>query len=100
MHAIYEALIPYTSYLALVLRVWVGANFVIHARPKTGKGAAQSVSWIKSVGYPGWTATAATYLELLGGIFLIIGLIVPVVAVLFIIQFAAITVMKKRKQHA
>ena len=100
MLAIYEVLTPYTGYLALLLRVWVGANLVIHSRPKMGKGAAQSVNWMKSMGMPGWTATAATYLELLGGIFLIIGLIVPIVAVLFIIQFAAITVMKKTKQHA
>lgn len=52
------------------------------------------------MGMPAWTATTATYLELLGGIFLIIGLIVPIVAALFVIQFAAIIVMKKMKMYA
>ena len=100
MLAIYDALVPYVAYLALVMRVWVGANLIIHSRPKLGKGTAQAINWMKSIGYPGWTASAAAYLELFGGIFLIIGLIVPVVAVLFVIQFAAIIVMKKTKQKA
>ena len=100
MLAIYQALTPYTGYLALLVRVWVGGNLIIHSRPKLGKGAAQSANWMKSMGMPGWTAAAATYLELLGGVFLIIGLIVPIVAVLFIIQFAAIIVVKKTKMHA
>jgi putative oxidoreductase len=100
MIAIYEALVPYTGYLALLLRVWVGANLVIHARPKTRKGAvAQAAGWLKGMGMPASAAYLATALELFGGIFLIIGLIVPIVAVLLIIQFAAISVMKKTKQH-
>ena len=100
MLAIYQALTPYAGYLALLVRVWVGGNLIIHSRPKLGKGAAQSANWMKSMGMPSWTAVAATYLELLGGIFLIIGLIVPIVAVLFIIQFASIIVMKRMKMHA
>ena len=100
MLVLYQVLTPYIAYLALLIRVWVGGNLIIHARPKLGKGAAQAANWMKSMSMPVWTASAATYLELLGGIFLIIGLIVPIVAVLFVIQFAAITVMKKMKMHA
>jgi putative oxidoreductase len=100
MLAIYEVLTPYVGYLALVLRVWVGANLVNHSRPKLGKGLPQAVNWMKSMGVPGWTAPAATYLELFGGIFLIFGLITPIVALLFIIQFSSIIVMKKTKQKA
>jgi putative oxidoreductase len=100
MMAIYQALVPYAGYLALVLRLWVGGNLIIHSRPKLGKGTPQAANWMKSIGMPGWTAYAATYLELFGGIFLIIGLIVPVVAVLFVIQFASIIGMKRVKQHA
>ena len=100
MLAIYQALTPYAIYLALLVRVWTGGNLIVHSRPKFGKGAAASVNWMKSMGVPGWTATAAGYLEILGGILLIVGLIVPIVAVLFIIEFAAIIVMKKTKMHA
>ena len=100
MIAIYDILVPYTGYLALALRLWVGANFIIHARPKLGAGAAGAAGFAKTLGAPGGAAKAVTYLELLGGIFLIIGLIVPVVAVLFIIQFLAISIAKSVKMHA
>lgn len=100
MIAIYDILVPYTGYLALALRLWVGANLIIHARPKLGAGATGAAGFAKTLGAPGGAAKAVMYLELLGGIFLIIGLIVPVVAVLFIIQFVAISIAKSTKMHA
>lgn len=100
MIAIYDALVPYAGYLALVLRVWVGANLVIHSRPKMGKGAEGAAGFAKTLGAPAGSARAVTYLELIGGGFLIIGLIVPIVSLLFIIQFAAISIAKKMKMRA
>lgn len=100
MIAIYDALLPYAGYFALVLRVWVGANLVIHGRPKLGKGTEGAVGFAKTLGAPPGAAKAVTYLELVGGIFLVIGLIVPIVALLLIIQFAAISIAKKTKMHA
>jgi hypothetical protein len=35
--------LPYTAYLALFLRVWVGANFVAHGYPKLGKAKARNI---------------------------------------------------------
>lgn len=100
MIAIYDALIPYAGFLALLLRVWVGANLAIHSRPKLGKGAEGAAGFAKTLGAPAIASKAVTYLELLGGIFLIIGLIVPVVALLFIIQFGAIAIAKRSKMKA
>lgn len=100
MIAIYSALIPYTGFLALLLRVWVGANLAIHSRPKLGKGAEGAAGFAKTLGAPAGASKAVTYLELLGGLFLIVGLIVPVVALLFIIQFGAIAIAKKSKMRA
>lgn len=100
MTGILEPLLPYVGYLALVLRVWVGANFVIHARPKMGKGMVQTTQWMKSMGLPAGAAYAATALELGGGIALILGLLVPVVGALFVVFMAANSIMKKRKMNA
>jgi putative oxidoreductase len=94
----YQAFTPYIGYLALVLRIWVGANMIIHARPRLGKAIVKSADSMKSIGIPGWTAYATTILMFLGGIFLILGLIVRIVAVLFIINFVAIATMLKTKR--
>jgi putative oxidoreductase len=100
MTGILEALIPYTPYLALVLRIWLGANFIIHARPKLGKGMVQTTRWIKGMGIPVGAAYTAVALELFGGIFLIVGLIVPIVALFFAIEMVANSVMKRTKMNA
>ena|SRR2546427_5919008 len=100
MTGMLEAFLPYTPYLALVLRVWVGANFIVHARPKLGKGMVQTTQWIKGMGLPVGAAYAATALELFGGFFLIIGLIVPIVALFFAIDMIANSIMKKTKMDA
>jgi putative oxidoreductase len=87
------SLVPY---LALVLRVVVGLSLTVHGYPKLrGEGKARSTAFMKSVGFPGVTAVLAGLLEFFGGIFLVIGLIVPVVALFFVLQFGSIVYMKK-----
>lgn len=99
MTTISELLLPYTGYLALGLRVWLGANFIVHARPKMGPGMAQTAHWVQSMGIPSVAAYSAAALETFGGLFLIVGLIVPVVALFFAIFMASNIVMKKAKMH-
>ena len=99
MTAILDPLIPYTGYLALILRVWVGANFVIHARPKL-QSMPQTIQSMKGLGVPAGATYAATALELGGGIALILGLLVPIVGLFFVLFMVSATVMKKRKMHA
>lgn len=41
-----------------------------------------------------------TVLEFLGGIFLVVGLLTPLVGLFFVIQFGSIILMKKSKMHA
>ncbi len=100
MSLLLEPLLPYTAYLALVIRVWMGANMIIHARPKLGAGTKGTVGWIKSMGLPAGAAYLAIALELVGGIFLLVGLIVPIVALFFAIEMIANSVMKKQKMKA
>jgi putative oxidoreductase len=99
MTAPLDPLIPYVGYLALIIRVWVGANFVIHARPKL-QGMPQTVQSMKGLGVPAGATYAATALELVGGIALILGLLVPIVGAFFVLFMLANSVMKKRKMHA
>jgi putative oxidoreductase len=100
MTGMVEPLLPYVGILALIIRVWMGANMVIHGRPQLGEGMAKSIKYFKEIGVPEIAVKMGVYLEVFGGIFLVIGLIVPIVALLFVIYMAAISVVKKTKMHA
>jgi len=98
LSGILEPLLPYSGYLALLVRVWVGTNFILHANLKLPKkGREQAGQWMKSMGLPAAAASLATVLELLGGILLIVGLIVPIVAVLFAIEMVSTSWLRKVK---
>ena len=92
-----EALLPYTAYLALVLRVWVGVNFVAHGYPKLGKGRQQTLQWTKSLGVPASLTYAAIILEFFGGLSLIIGFIVPIVSFFIALEMIGASILKKSK---
>jgi putative oxidoreductase len=55
---------------------------------------------MKGMGIPPITADLVTALEFIGGIFLILGLLTPLVGLFFVLQFGAIIWMKKSKMHA
>jgi putative oxidoreductase len=99
MTAIFDSLLPYAGYLAFILRVWVGANFIIHARPKL-QHLPQTVQSMKGMGVPAGATYAATALELVGGVALILGLLVPVVGLFFVVFMVANSIIKKRKLNA
>jgi len=99
MTTLLEPFLPYVPYLALLVRVVVGGTLMIHGYPKL-KSKEQSVNWMKSMGLPGSSAILAAILEFFGGLFLVVGLIVPIVSFLFAIQFIAIVIMKKTKMKA
>jgi putative oxidoreductase len=93
-----EPLLPDVSYLALILRVVVGASLMVHGYPKlSGEGKKGAIGFMKSQGVPGAAAVLAGILEFFGGLFLVIGLIVPVVALFFVLQFGAISLLKGTK---
>ncbi|MDG6964432.1 MAG: DoxX family protein [Nitrososphaerota archaeon] len=89
------------DYVALFVRVFVGAALIAHAIPKVKGGwGTQAGQWIGSMGVPPVAARFVTTLEFFGGLFLIVGLLVPVVAAFFTIQFVAIIAMKATKMKA
>ncbi len=91
----------YIAVLLLVFRVAAGAAWLQHGLMKVrGGGWKQAGQWIQSMGVPAPAAPLATALEVLGGIFLIIGFLVPIVALLFLVQMAGIVIMKMAKMKA
>jgi putative oxidoreductase len=100
MSGLLEVLNPYDSVLLLILRIVVGAALVIHGYPKVKGARVQSGKWMESMGIPAFTADLVTVLEFVGGIFLIVGLIAPLVGLFLAVQFASIVVMKSSKLHA
>jgi putative oxidoreductase len=95
---ILEPFLPSVGYLALLVRVWVGTNFILHANLKLPKkGREQAAQWMKSIGLPTAAASLAALLELVGGLLLIVGLIVPIVAILFAIEMISTSWLRKAK---
>ncbi|MGG1675415.1 DoxX family protein [Neobacillus sp. NRS-1170] len=68
---------------ALILRVTLGALFLIHGIVKYQGGIENIVGWFSSIGLPGFMAYAVGLLEIIGGISLIIGLGTRIVSALF-----------------
>ena len=86
-------------YLALVTRIWMGANMMIHGYPKL-RNMKQTAEETKQLGIPVGATYTATVLEFFGGLFLIIGLIVPIIGLFFAIFMFANVIMKKIKMNA
>jgi putative oxidoreductase len=100
MACLFGVLLPYSSYLALFLRVWVGVNFVAHGYPKLGKSRQQTLQWTKSLGVPTLATYLAIVLEFFGGLSLIIGFIVPIVGFFIALEMIGAILLKKTKMKA
>jgi putative oxidoreductase len=80
---------------ALILRVTLGVVFFSHGLLKFQGGVENVAGWFESIGIPGFMAYAVTFVEIIGGIALIIGLGTRVVSVLFsLILLVAIVKVK------
>jgi putative oxidoreductase len=97
---VFQVLLPYTGFLALFLRVWVGVNFVAHGYPKLGKSRQQTLQWTKSLGVPVIATYLAIILEFFGGLSLIIGFIVPIVGFFIALEMIGAILLKKTKMKA
>ncbi|MER5175623.1 MAG: DoxX family protein [Candidatus Nitrosocosmicus sp.] len=95
-----EVFLAYVPYIALVTRVWLGGNMMIHGYPKLRNMKKTSEEMKQALGIPAIATYVATVLEFFGGIFLIIGLIVPIVGLFFAIFMIANVIMKKTKMKA
>ncbi len=85
----------YSGYALALFRAMVGVLLLVHGIPKL-KNWKQSTDWFQSVGFkPGWFwGTVAGVLETFGGLFIIDGWFLRILAVLFIGEFAVIIIWK------
>lgn len=91
-------LASYLPYFVLLLRLFLGAALTFHGFPKFMPQVRQQLGqWMNSIGIPSLVVPLVTINEFFGGIFLILGLIVPVVSIFLLIQFVAIVLVKKIK---
>ena len=97
MTGVFQMLLPYTGFLALFLRVWVGVNFVAHGYPKLGKSRQQTLQWTRSLGVPAVATYLAIILEFFGGLSLIIGFIVSIVGFFIALEMIGAIFLKKTK---
>ncbi len=89
---------PFYGYVLLLIRIVMGGNFLF------GRGIRHLLTqrnetilrW-KERGVPAFPTFLAGILNFLGAIFLIIGLVVPIVAIFFAIEMAVTAVMQKKK---
>jgi putative oxidoreductase len=78
----------------------MGANMMIHGYPKLKNIKRIAEETKQTLGIPIRATYTAAILEFFGGLFLIIGLIVPIVALFFAIFMIANVIMKRRKMNA
>ena len=94
-----EVLISYTPYLVLLLRVVVGVTMILHGLPKL-KNPKQAIQWTNGLGVPAIATYLAIILEFFGGIALVIGFLVPIVAFFFVLEMIGTTLLKRLKMKA
>jgi putative oxidoreductase len=80
---------------ALILRVTLGALFLIHGIVKFQGGIENIVGWFESIGLPGFMAYGVALVEMIGGIVLIIGLATRLVSALFALLMIGATLKVK-----
>jgi putative oxidoreductase len=95
----FEQLISNTPSLALLLRIVVGVTMIMHGYPKL-KNPKQTVQWTKGLGVPAAATYLAIILEFFGGIALIMGFIVPIVAFFIALEMIGNSILKKTKMNA
>jgi len=89
------------SLLLLVFRALAGLGWMQHGLMKMkGGGWKQAGQWIKGMGVPSALAPLVTLLEVVGGLFLVVGLFVPVIGFLFFLEMLGIVLMMKFKMKA
>lgn len=68
-----------------IMRVVLGIIFLVHGISKMQMGLGNTAGWFSSLGMPGFTAYIVAFLELIGGIALIIGLLTRYFSMAYII---------------
>lgn len=80
---------------ALILRLVVGVSFFIHGLSKFQGGIENTVGWFESIGLSGFLAYAVAFIEVVGGIALVLGLFTRAISALFALLMAGAIIKVK-----
>lgn len=80
----------------LLLRLFYGGLLATHGYPKLTSGRKRTQDWLTGMKLPRVLGLLIGILELFGGAFLVLGLLTPIVALLFTLQFLGILAERKR----
>ncbi|HZH59820.1 MAG TPA: DoxX family protein [Metabacillus sp.] len=69
----------------VILRVYLGFAFFMHGLAKFQGGVENTAGWFDSIGIPGFTAYIIAFVELIGGLLLIVGFGTRYISALFFI---------------
>jgi putative oxidoreductase len=78
-----------------ILRVFLGATFLIHGAAKFQGGIENTVGFFESLGLAGFTAYIVALIELIGGLAMILGVGTRIVSILFAIVLAVAIIKVK-----
>ncbi len=88
----------HVSVAALLLRLIIGAVFIIHGYPKfSATQRKQGGEWMKSLGLPAGFILFGGVVEFFGGIALVLGIFTQIIAVLFALWMLSTTWLSKVK---
>jgi putative oxidoreductase len=86
------------SVAALLLRLVIGAVFIIHGYPKfSAEQRKQGGEWMKSMGLPAGFILFGGIVEFFGGIALVLGILTQLIALLFALWMLSTTWLGKVK---
>ncbi|MCI2256979.1 DoxX family protein [Domibacillus sp. PGB-M46] len=80
---------------AFILRVFLGITFFVHGLAKFQGGIENTAGFFESLGLPPFTAYAVAVIELAGGLAMVLGLGIRVIAILFAVILVVATVKVK-----
>ncbi|WP_079507360.1 DoxX family protein [Mesobacillus jeotgali] len=80
---------------ATILRIVLGATFLIHGASKFQGGIGNTAGFFESLGLPGFSAYIVALIELVGGIAMILGLGTRIVSILFAAVLAVAVIKVK-----
>lgn len=94
---VFDVLTAQADFGTLALRIILGILLAYHGYPKITSQRKQTMQWLASMGIPGSSGPLVGLLEFVGGIFLILGFLTPIVSILLAIEFVGTTIMSKTK---
>jgi putative oxidoreductase len=100
MSGLLEVLNPWGPAVLLVIRLFVGGRLAQSGYHRLKGGLSKSEQWMQTMNIPPIAADLVTVLEFLGGVFLVPGLLTPLVGLFFTVEFGSIIWMKRSKMHA